>query len=1097
MRKKLVSLGLGLLIVWAAPLISQDRLRCQNFSLEEGLSQSTGYCVVQDHKGFLWIGTETGLNRFDGYTFKIYLEDRAQPRALVNNYVWCLLVDKSGVLWVGTDSGLSRYASDTDDFINFRHNPADANSLSNNRIFALYEDRSGFIWIATDDGLNRLDPKTETFTRFQAGNGSSSGLSHGSVKAILQDRNGVLWAGTDGGGLNRWNEQKAAFEPFRHKASDPRSLGDDAVLSLTEDTDGNLWVGTRNGLDKTGPGRDGFVHYRHDFLDPSSLSGDTINAVFQDESGTIWIGTNEGGVNRYLPNEDAFWAYRHEESNTASLSGDRILSIMEDNSGNLWFGTYGAGLSKYNKNISKFRLYEKGRFNVANLNINGFRKILKQGDDVIWAATDGAGLSRFDRATGQMRHFIHDPYDPSSLSSNRVYMILFDRDGYLWATTIDGLNRLDTKTGKFTRYTTKEGDPESLSVDFVRTIAEDKDGNFWLGTDGGGVNHFDRKTGRVRRIPVDETKPNSLSYPRIYALCYDKSHILWVGTYGGGLNRLDPATGEIKVYRTATAKPDGMKDDYILSMLEDSRGWFWLGTSTGLARFDRDKETVEVFKLKDGLPDEVIYAMEEDEQGNIWLSTNRGISRFDPVNRKFKNFDVYDGLQSYEFNTYCSYRAEDGEIFFGGIRGFNSFYPKLITDNPHAPSVVLTGFRLFGREVPIKTPVDDRLILERSITETEAVRLTYRQNQIDFEFSALDYQAPSKNLYSYRMEGLEADWSLPSNRRFVSYAGIPPGAYTFRVKAANNDGLWNEKGVALNISVVPPFWKARWFQALAVLFLLGVALGGFQYRTAKIRRRNIHLENKIRERTIDLEQEVAERKRLADEAKRKGAQFALLYDVGRQLSGQLKLKELLDITVKSVRDAFDYYGVMLLLHENGSNVLTLKSIAGGYVGTFPLDMEIMFGQGMIGTAASTRKSQMSGDVEKDPNFFRKAEEVTKSELSVPLLKGDKVIGVLDLQSAINDAFDESDITAMETLGSQIASAIESARLYDQAQKEILDRKKAEEELDRRKKFLETVLFNTPNAIVATNGRWSHHRMESRRGNDFRLSPGRSPEPQPR
>ncbi len=1067
MRKKLLSLGLGLLVAWASPLLSQDRLRCQNFSLEEGLSQSTGYCVVQDRKGFLWIGSETGLNRFDGYDFKIYLEDRTQPRALANNYVWCLLLDKSGVLWIGTDSGLSRYVSETDDFVNYRSIPGDPNSLSNNRIFTLFEDRSGNLWIGTDEGLNRFDPKRETFTRFMAGGGFSSGLSHNVVKAVAQDRSGALWVGTDGGGLNRWNEQTGMFESFRHKDSDPKSLGHDAVLSLAEDTEGNLWIGTRGGLDRTGPERDGFVHYRNDFLDPSSLSGNTINVIFQDKSGTIWIGTNEGGVNRYLPQEDSFWAYRHEESNPNSLSGDRILAIMEDNSGNLWFGTYGAGLSKYNKNISKFRLYEKGRFSAANLNINGFRKILKQGDDIIWTATDGAGLSRFDRATGQMRHYIYDELNTSSLSSNRVYTIHFDRDGYLWAATNEGFNRLDTKTGKITRYLAKPGDPESLSVNFVRTIAEDEDGNFWLGTDGGGVNHFERKTGRVRRIPVDEDKPNHLSYPRVYALCYDRSRILWVGTYGGGLNRLDPETGEIKVFRTATAKPDGIKDDYILSMLEDSRGWFWMGTATGLARFDREKETFEVFKLKDGLPDEVIYAMEEDDLGNLWLSTNRGISRFDPVNRKFKNFDVFDGLQGFEFNTYSSCRAEDGEIFFGGIKGFNSFYPKLITDNPNKPQVVLTSFRLFGREVPIKSPVNDRLLLERSITETKDLRLTHRQNQIDFEFSALDYQAPSKNLYSYRMEGLESDWSLPNNRRFVSYAGLPPGEYTFRVKAANNDGVWNEEGVSLAISVVPPFWKTRWFQALAVLFLLGAALGGFQYRTASIRRKNIHLEEKIRDRTRDLEQEVAERKRLADEAKRKGAQFALLYDVGRQLSGQLELKELLDVTVKSIRDSFDYYGAMLMLHEDNSRVLTLKAIAGGYVGTFPLDMTINFDQGMIGTAAATRKSQMTGDVEKDPHFFRKANEVTKSELAVPLIKGDKIIGVLDLQSVQNNAFDESDVTALETLGTQIASAIESARQYDRAQKEIAQRKKAEEELDRRKKFLETVLFNTPNAIVTT------------------------------
>jgi len=1067
MRKNPLLVGFVILLALAIPASSQDRLRCQNFSLEEGLSQSSSFCIAQDRRGFLWIGTETGLNRYDGYNFKVYLEDRENPRAISNNYVWCLLEAQDGTLWVGTDNGLSRYVPETDDFVNYRPDPGNADSLSNNRIFALAQDHSGFIWIATDEGLNRLDPATGIFTRYLAGPGGKSGLSHNSIHALLVDRSGVLWIGTDGGGLNRWNEKTGTFDSFRHKESDPKSLGDDGILSLAEDEAGNLWVGTRNGLDKTGPARDGFLHYRHDGRDPFSLSGATINCLFLDSSGTLWVGTNEAGIDRYIPARDSFWNYRHDDSNPTSLSGDRILSIIEDASGNLWIGTYGAGLSKYNKNISKFRLYEKGLFTLPGLNINGFRKIIKQGEDIIWAASDGAGLSRLNRATGEIRRFINHPADPASISHNRVYMIHLDDDGYLWAATIEGLNRLDTRTGKFTRYLKKEGDPETLSTNFVRTIVEDKDGFLWLGTDGGGLNRFDKKTGKIKRYSAEEGMPNRLSYARIYALAVDRDGIIWVGTYGGGLNRLDPATGEIKIYSVAEGRADGIKDDYILSLLEDSRGWFWLGTGTGLARFDRDTGAVTVFRMKDGLPDDVIYAMEEDEQGNIWISTNRGLSRFDPVNRKFKNFDIYDGLQSYEFNTYCSHRAADGELFFGGIAGFNSFYPKLITDNPHMPQVALTGFRLFGRDVPINTPIDNRTILDRSITEAAEIRLAYFQNQIDLEFAALDFQAPSKNLYSYRMEGLDTEWTLPSDRRFVSYAGIPPGEYTFRVKAANNDGLWNEEGVALKIEVIPPFWKTRWFQALAILAVLGLALGGVQYRTASMRRRNIHLEKKIKERTADLEQEVAERKRLADEAKRKGAQFALLYDVGQRLSGRLELKELLETIVQSVWEAFDYYGVMLLLHENGDQVLTLKAISGGYVGAFPLNMKINFGRGMIGMAAASGKTQISGDVEKNPYYFRKAEEKTKSELSVPLIKDDKVIGVLDLQSMSDNAFDESDAAAMETLATQIAAAIENARLYARAQKEIEDRTKAEEELGRRKKYLETVLFNTPNAIVTT------------------------------
>jgi len=865
MRKRFLSLGLGLIIGLVLPLSSQDRLRCQNFSLEEGLSQSTGNCVVQDGKGFLWIGTETGLNRFDGYSFKFYLEDRENPRALSNNYIWCLLVDMSGILWVGTDNGLSRFDAETDDFTVYRPDPNNENSLSNNRVFALHEDRAGNLWIGTDGGLNRLDPKTGKFTRFLAGSGEDSSLSHNTVKAILKDRNGIIWVGTDGGGLNRWDEKTGTFTHYRNSPADPASLADNGVLSLAEDRDGNLWVGTRNGLDVTDSTRKRFVHYRRDPRDPGSLNSNMITALLQDRSGTLWIGTNDGGVNQFIPSRNTFVNYRHDGNDPASISGDRVLAISDDASGNVWFGTYGAGLSKYNKNTAKFRLYEAARVIPKNTNINGIRQILKEGSDLLWLATDGAGLSRFNRATGEVRSFLHNPAEPSSISSNQLYQIYRDRDGIFWITSMQGLNRFDPRTEKFTRYQKKADDPNSLSADVIRPIVEDKSGYLWLGTDGGGLNRFDKKTGRVKRFLPDEKNPNSLSYPRIYSLITDRTGILWIGTYGGGLNIFDPATETFTNFRVDPAKPNGIKDDYILSLLEDSRGWFWLGTSTGLARFDRETGTATVYTMKDGLPDDVIYAILEDEQGNIWVSTNRGLSRFDPINKKFKNFDVHDGLQSYEFNTYSACRAEDGELFFGGIKGFNSFYPKLITDNPHIPTVVLTSFQLFGHDVPIKGQVDNQTILTRSITETQELRLKYFQNQIDFEFAALDFQAPSKNLYSYRMEGLDSEWTRPGNRRFVSYAGIPPGEYTFRVKGSNNDGIWNDTGTELKIVVIPPFWKTRWFQALALLFVAGIVVGSVQYRIAKIRQRNVHLEAKIKERTADLRQQVAERKKAEEE----------------------------------------------------------------------------------------------------------------------------------------------------------------------------------------------------------------------------------------
>jgi len=469
-------------------------------------------------------------------------------------------------------------------------------------------------------------------------------------------------------------------------------------------------------------------------------------------------------------------------------------------------------------------------------------------------ATDGGGLNRINRATRQFTYFQNNPSDPFSISSNRVFSLLRDREGIFWVTTTLGLNRLDPRSGKFIRYVNTPSNPQSLSNDFVRPIIEDKRGFLWLGTDGGGLNRFDKKSGLFKRYLPEAKNPNSLSYYRVYTLYNDKSDILWIGTYGGGLNRFDPATERFKTYRYDSRKADGIQDDYVLSLLEDSRGWFWVGTSAGLALFDRESEAFHTYTEKQGLPDRVIYAIAEDKQGNLWVSTNRGLSRFNPATRKFKNFDVNDGLQSLEFNTYGYCQGDDGELFFGGILGLNSFYPEEITDNPHIPPVVLTSFQLFGREVPIDSPIDGRVILPRSITETEEIRLSYKQNVIAFEFAALDFLAPDKNKYTYFMEGLDREWNLEGNRRFVSYAGLPPGDYTFRVKGSNNDGVWNETGTAIKIVIRPPFRQTGWFYFLVAAALIGGAFGAYKWRIRSLEEKQKELENLVALKTQELKE---------------------------------------------------------------------------------------------------------------------------------------------------------------------------------------------------------------------------------------------------
>jgi len=655
--------------------------------------------------------------------------------------------------------------------------------------------------------------------------------------------------GTESGGLNRLNQQTGVFESYHHSTSDPINPSDDWVLSLFEDKERNLWIGTRNGLDKLDPSRRHNTHYRRNPGNRFSLSDNWINCIHEDRSGELWIGTNDGGVNKFLPARDGFQSYLHNPDDEWSLAANRILAIFEDHSGNLWFGR-----NRFNKNVTKFKLYQQLQNNPNSLSNNRVRNILKEGQDILWVATDGGGLDLINRVTDHYTHFLNNPFDPGSLSSNHVFSLLRDREGILWITTVHGLNRFDPQRGKFFRYVNNPADSQSLSHDFIRTIIEDPRNFLWLGTDGGVLNRFDKKSGLFKRFLPPSPNPDSPSFYSIVALLQDQSGIFWIGTYGGGLKRFDPVTERFKTYRYDSLKPDSLKDDYVMSLLEDSRGWLWVGTSSGLARFDRESESFLTYTEKQGLPDRVIYAIVEDTQGNLWLSSNRGLSRFNPVTQKIKNFDIHDGLQDYEFNTYSAYRGEDGELFFGGIHGFNSFYPEEITDNPHIPPIVLTGFQLSGREVPVDTPIAGRAILSRSITETEEIRLSYIQNAISFEFAALDFLAPEKNLYSYIMEGLEREWSPESNRRFISYAGLPPGNYTFRVKGSNNDKIWNEKGTAVKIIIRPPFWQTGWFYFLVAATLVGGAFGAHKRRIRSLEEKKKELEKLVDLKTRELKE---------------------------------------------------------------------------------------------------------------------------------------------------------------------------------------------------------------------------------------------------
>ncbi|MFQ5571380.1 MAG: two-component regulator propeller domain-containing protein, partial [Rhodothermales bacterium] len=842
-------------------LHAQERdVKFEHLSLDQGLSQGSVYAVYQDQKGFMWFGTEDGLNRYDGYRFKVYKHDAADSTTLGNNTIYTLYEDREGVLWIGTwEGGLNRYDREKERFVRYQHVPEDSTSISHNTVNAIIEDREGALWIGTDGGgLNRFDRATGTFTRYQHNADDSTSLSSNWVYTIHEDRAGALWIGTWEGSLDRLDRATGTFTHYRHDPRNPNSLSGDVVTAICEDGEGALWVGTWEGglsrLDQTQAERlvEGttytFSHYRHDANDPTSLSNDKINEIYVDQQGALWIGTDGGGLNRYDRETDSFTRFQHDPLNPYSLSYNLIVSLFEDRAGTLWIGTEGNGIDKIDRTAKPFVHYKNNPLDKNSLSTNSMLSFYEDQAGVLWIGTWGGGLNRLDRATGTFTHYRHDPRNPNSLSSDIVYSILEDQEGFLWIATEDqGLNRLNRETGAFTHYRHDPDDPQSLNTDYTLSLYVDRAGTLWVGTWDGSLNRYNRETDTFTSYQHDPGDPNSLSGGRIYALHEDREGTLWVGVERSGLNRFDRETGTFKRYQHDPDEPRSLSNNDIMSIYEDRAGTLWVGTfGGGLNRFDRSTETFRHYSEKDGLPNNVIYGILEDALGFLWMSTNMGISRFDPRTETFRNYDAKDGLQSNEFNSGASYKSRRGEMFFGGEQGFNAFFPEQIKDNPFVPPIVLTSFKKFNKEVN----------LDIAISELREITIDHTENLFSFEFAALNYSVPEKNQYRYRLEGLHDQWIDLGTKHDVTFTNLDPRAYILRIKGSNNDGVWNEDGLTIRVIIPPPFWKTRWFQGLAVLAVLFSFLTLYQIRTRSIRNSNKLLEDV----NVELNKHITERK---------------------------------------------------------------------------------------------------------------------------------------------------------------------------------------------------------------------------------------------
>jgi signal transduction histidine kinase/ligand-binding sensor domain-containing protein len=845
-----------------------QNLRFERISIEQGLSHSTVNCILQDSKGFMWFGTSDGLNKYDGYSFTVYRHDPNDPHSLSHNLVSSLFEDSTGMLWVGTyggglnrfDRGTEQFARyDTDDFQNITDEPEEYR----NAVLRIDEYPTGVLWIATHGGgLVRFDLGTETFTSYAPDPTDPDFWGHEWITALLVDSSGMVWLGTHSEGLDRFDPATGQTTTYRHNPDSPGSLGYNWISEIIQDRSGVIWIGTSGrGLDRFDPETETFTHYRHDPADTHSFGDDYIGPIVEDSGGILWIGTSSGGLDGFDPRSETFAHVHHDATDLSSLSSDRIRSLFLSQSGILWVGTYGGGVNKSDPASGRFTHYRGDLDDPQRPSDYPVSSLLEDEDGTLWIGTAGSGLDTLDRETGTWQHYRHDPADSNSLGNDTVLAIHKDASGTLWIGTGEGFYRFDRQTGRFDRLPHNPPDPGDVKQEAIVSIYEDQVGILWLGTGGRGLSEFDPATGTFTyhqhgwdpATGLPEQHPLSSNW--VQDTVEDGSGVLWIAT-DGGLNIYDHETGQWGLFQHDPGDLHSLSHNQIASLHQDRSGTLWVGTvGGGLDRYDSETGTFTHYQEQDGLVNNRVYDILEDDQGTLWITTANGLSQFDPHTETFKSYGADDGLPISEFGAV--HKSDSGELFFGGINGFVSFYPDQMEDNPHIPPVVLTSLQQNGKEVDAG----------RALEDLREVTFRWPDNAFEFAFAALNYTQPEKNQHAYILEGFDKDWNQIGTRRSGRYTNLPGGTYTLRLIGSNNDGVWNEEGISIRVTVVPPFWQTWWFRGIVALLLVMSAAGGYRLRIRSLEARSRELERQVEARTVELRREVDQRIR-AEEALR-------------------------------------------------------------------------------------------------------------------------------------------------------------------------------------------------------------------------------------
>lgn len=785
------------LIICFSHLVSnaQNLVLFDHLTVSKGLSQNSGIAIGQDKQGFIWIGTRYGLNRYDGYRFKIY--QNTDSSGLKDNYIHAIHSDRQGLLWIGTEAGLHWYDLMNDQIRRISDRYASF-ARGSNMIIHIFEDKSGRLWISTEYGLKLLakNKKEYEYTFLM----NNSGLPSNNVRCCYQDSKGNLWVGT-ANGLSKitFNNNKPVFENFKNN-SKPDDISDNYVTSITEDKDKNLWIATQNGgLNLYCPPTNNFVVFKHSENSKSIISN-VIRKIETDESGKLWIGTLDGLSIMDTKSHECV-SYQYEAGNNKSLSQNSVYSIFKDKNGSMWVGTYYGGVNVSYPYITQFKMYHKERYQ-PSINNNIISSIVQDKNKNIWIGTEGGGVNFFDRKTGAFSAYTNRAGLSAGLRSNLVKCLFLDRKDNLWIGTHGGgLNLFETETKTFKRFLFDPLSPKSL-LEEVNAIMEDTDGTLWIGTQKSGivVSNARRTEFRPLNLPALNRKIKGIAVTNLLK----NGDEVWIGTYYG-LFVLNRKKNVLVSFKSSRSNAKNLKSLSINCIAKTRDGKIWLGTYYGgLSCYDREKNAFISYNIDNGLPNNNVLGILEDESGNLWVSTSNGLSVFNRRLKSFKNYTVSDGLAGNEFNTNAYFKSDDGEMFFGGYDGFISFYPDRIQTNTKRNKIVLTDIKFQNRSIDISEHGNPG-----NINNLSKVVFKYNQNTFSVDFALLNFIKPQKNHYTYKLDGYESKWNY-TNIPTAGYINLPPGSYNLLIKGINNDGFMSGNVKKINIVILPPFYRTWW-----------------------------------------------------------------------------------------------------------------------------------------------------------------------------------------------------------------------------------------------------------------------------------------------